>query len=143
MSPAQAALNSTPVHVVYSDGREEDLVLRQLSTRELYKFIDAVATDDVPRIVAFCMNQPIEWIDTLKIESYTKLAALAVEQNFPRAMVIIQGDPIAATKCARLLVQLDAARPQLKSLLDSLPAPVSSESAPVTSSESSTSPATA
>lgn len=142
MSPTSLALNSTPVDVTYLDGSTETISLRQLTCRQLYEFLDALEHDDTVRIVALCVARPLEWIDTLKPKSYSALAKLAIEQNFPAAMEIMQGDPVASIKLAPLLHRLDAAAKLLpSSSLEPSPAPVSSASPEATGSESSTSPA--
>lgn len=144
LTPIQAALNATPVKVLYRDGREEEITLRQLEITDLYKYIDGLASDDVPKIVALCCGKDAAWINSLTVRSYAALSRMAVEQNFPLAMEIIQSDPIAAAKCSKLLAQLDeAAEILLKSSASSLLGRASSASAEGTSTGSSDSPAAA
>jgi hypothetical protein len=109
VTPTQAALNATPATVLYQDGREEEISVAQLPIIDLYKFIDGIALDDVPKVVALCCGRDLAWVNTLTPKSYGKLSKLTIEQNFPPAMEIIQSDPIAAAKCSKLLALLDEA----------------------------------
>jgi len=137
----QAILNSTPVPVEYKKGGTEEISIRQLEITEIYKYIDAIALDETPRIVAYCAGKPIDWVNTLKGASYAKLAKLVHEQNFPLAMEIIQSDPIASARFGKVLAQLnDAAQALLKSSTVSSSAPASPESAAEIRTASSASP---
>jgi hypothetical protein len=142
MTSTQAMLNETKVTAVYEDGRTEELVMRQLKLRALYKYIDHLSLDDVPAIVALCCDRPAEWVDTLTVDSFTELSRIATEQNFTKAMRIVESDPVAFAKCGKLLAKLTEAIKHLPSVsTGSSPAPSSSASAAENPSASSISPA--
>lgn len=130
-------INATPVTVNYRDGRTEALDLRELSIRELYRWIEHHAARDTPALVALCARQKPEWVDTLTDESFAELARRSFDLNFPRATALALKDPTVA---ALITAQLH----QLASLADGLPlsakspAPAASASAAVTGSASST-----
>ena len=139
LTSTQTVLNEMPVLVVYEDGSSEEITVRQLKLRALYKYIDALAADEVPKIVALCCDRPPDWVDTLSVKSYSALSKIIVEQNFIRAMEIVQSDPIASAKCSKLLVMLSAAEGDLLKIYQSSSVgPASTESAVETSSGSST-----
>ncbi len=144
LTPEQEITGVTPVTLVFKTGRKERHQFRQLELVEIYKYIDAIALDETPRIVALCLGQPVDWINQLTPESYAELAKLVHAQNFTTAMVIVGSDPVAAARFGKVLAQLQtSAQALLSSSQDSSPAPAPSASAEGTSTESSTSPSPA
>lgn len=145
-TPAAIALNSTPFRAKFEDGHEEDIQIKHLTNREVYKYIKAVQLDDMPSVVAFCCGKPVEWIDTLDIGSYAEIAGIVAEQNFHRAMVIASRDPVAGAAMLKASATLDEvmamATPMILQSISpgQSPAPASLESAAATGSESLTSP---
>lgn len=116
-------VNAVPVEVTHLDGSKETVELRQLSIRQLYRFIELATQDATPEIVALCVGQPSPWIDTLSDESYTDLAQQCHEQNFPRAMRLSAKDPLIAIRVAPLAVRFQQAQAMLPQLGTASPAP--------------------
>lgn len=99
--------NQNRVEIEYIDGSKTKISLKsQLTIRELYTFIKHIGGNDTPSLVALCAGQPIEWIDKLKLTSYTKLSSECVRLNFRDAMEIVQNDPIAAAQMGDFLTNL-------------------------------------
>lgn len=141
-SNAQSVVNGTNVPVTFHGGRSGIVVLKRLSIRKLYHFVEYVTTDKSPELVALCAEQPIEWIDLLTEESYAELLTVCIKANFTRAMKIAQSDPVMAIKILPLLQGMEklsklvsatsaAGGPNTKT---SSPEPVPAESAAETGS---------
>lgn len=140
---AQIALNATPVTVTYeATGQTEEIQIKQLTNRELYKYIKAIKDDDMVSVAAFCAGKPLEWIDTITVESYAAIIGIVRDQNFQKAMAIAAADPVAGVVLLRVATAMgEIASVSLPpELLAQLHAPASSESKAEAGSESSTSP---
>jgi hypothetical protein len=150
-------INGRRIEVAYRNGQKETIEFKELSIRQLYRFIDAVERDQTPELVALCAGKPIEWIDALTLASFGKLAKYCIAENFPKAMELSGSDSIANSKMFPLLHKISLAlaglTPEEKAELakelkkegaiagasnNSSPAPASSESRAEPGSASST-----
>lgn len=130
-------INSHPVTVAYRDGRTETLALRELSIRELYRWIEHHAARDTPALVALCAGQKPDWVDTLSDDSFGDLARRSFDLNFHRATALALKDPTVAALLSSALLQIAQLADGLPLSVKS-PAPAASDSAAATGSESST-----
>lgn len=132
--------NITPVAVTFRSGSSTTIELKELSLRQLYKFIAHAAADETPQLVALCAGKSLEWVDTLTDESYGALAAAAFNLSFLRAVGLMKSDPTVSAKLTPLLLTLgrNAELIAISGLYgkSSSPAPVTTESAVETPSAS-------
>ncbi len=140
-------VNAKKFDAVLENGGTDIVFLKQLTIRQLYKFVEFVTTDQTPQLVALCAERDLEWVDTLTLESYGALAAECMKLNFLRATALAEKDTLVAMKLAPLNMKVLAALKQAmesgaitKSSLDEL---VRSASAGATGSAPSTAPRTA
>ena len=122
------------------NGTRSDLVLRQLSIRQLYQFCRDFSEERGPELVALCLGKDMEWVDTLTPESYAELYTRAFNENFPKAAKILQSDPSLAAKVGPAIVRLQntVTAIQTASSYATSPAPAPSASAEANGSVSST-----
>jgi hypothetical protein len=134
---AHTLVNEQPVVITYRDGRAESITLGELTIRQLYRWIEFFAKNDVPALVALCAGKPLEWVDTLTDESFGDLSKIAFERNFPRATALASKDVTVAALIRPSLLQIASLSPDPAGPSSSAksPAPAASASAPVIGSE--------
>jgi hypothetical protein len=139
-------VNGQNVIVKFADGRDGLIVLKKLSIRQIYQFVECMTKDKTPELVALCIDQDVEFIDTLSDESFAELAKAAIAANFPRAMKLAQSDQVIAAKIFPVLQQLATIGQSLQRfqkdvgeiMKNSSPVPALAASATATGSGSST-----
>ena len=149
--PAPSLINGQNVPVKFVDGSIGLVVLKRLTIRQLYAFVDAAHRDQTPELVAVCADQNDEWVDRLSVESFAELAEKCILQNFPQAMIVAQRDPVIAAKIMPILAKLQKLALSVSELLPAngratnalLPAPAPLASAAATGSVALISPPTA
>ena len=80
------------VEVTLADGSTKETVeLRRLSPRQLYQLFELLNGGKTSAdAIALCTGKPIEWTDTLSDESFGELAKRVHEENFQRAVLIVE-----------------------------------------------------
>ena len=141
-------VNGVSVDVKFNDGSVGLVMVKELSIRQLYQFVEMSAKDQTPELVALCIGQAIEFVDRLSIDSFGVLAEEAIKANFPLAMRLAEKDPSIAAKLYPIISKLAALVKSVTGLrqvvgeagklLSQEPAP--SASVPATGSASSTTP---
>lgn len=86
------------ITVKYQNGQSESITTPPLSNSELYQFVDLLVTGKTPEIIGLCARRNLAWVNSLTLECFADLAAAFVKENFSKAMVIMNKDPIAAMK---------------------------------------------
>ena len=143
------------VRITYANGLSEAVLVRELSIRELYSFVEALTSNATWKLVVLATEvdgkpaTPV-WIDSLDVESYSRLCQEAIAANFTRAVALAQGDPMVATAIApiiqktiatqNLIESMETPKTETASPTGSAPSPepVSSASVVATTSGSST-----
>lgn len=129
-TPTSTITNEHPVVITYRDGRTETLKLGELSIRNLYRWIEHFAKNDVPALVALCAGKPVEWVDSLTDDSFGDLSKLAFELNFPRATALSSKDVTVAALLKPSLLQIASLADHAGPLSNAKsPAPAASDSA--------------
>jgi len=142
----QNLVNNSPIEVTLVDGKQGIVMMRRLSIRQLYSFVEFLTTDKTPELVAMACAQEIQWIDTLSDESFAMLAKMAIEANFQRAVNLAKEDQTTAAKLFPVLQKMAQVFEGMQGLQSTLgvilknssPAPVPAESAAATGNGSST-----
>ena len=91
-------LNALPIAITYRDGKTETIELRELTIRQLYKFIEFFGDNNSPALAALCAGREDNWSDTLSDSSYAAVVKEAIRLNFPRAETIMAGDVTVAAR---------------------------------------------
>ena len=86
--------------IIYANGQQESLALKELSITELYQFIDLTVAGKTPEIIALSASRNLDWVNSLSLDTFAELAALCFKANFPKAVRIADKDPIAGLKLA-------------------------------------------
>lgn len=127
-------VNATPVAVAFRDNRpSETLTLKQLSIRDLYRWIELFAARNTPALVALALGQPVEFVDQLTDESFGAIAQESFRINFPRATALSLKDVTVAALISPHLLAIANLSDGQPSPAKS-PAPAASESAVATGS---------
>lgn len=129
------------VRITYANGQSEPVDVRELSIRELYSFVEALTSNSTWKLVVLATEvggRPVSaaWIDSLAVESYSRLCQEAIAANFTRAVALAQGDPMIATAIAPIIQKTIATQ----SLIESMEAPKAEPTSP-NGSEPSPAPA--
>lgn len=133
-------LNATPIAVTYRDGKTETVELRELTIRQLYKFIEHFSESNSPALAALSVGRDANWPDLLSDDSYGAVVKEAIRLNFPRAAKLISADITVAARLSPAINRLVIAEDLLAGgpSKPTSPAPVASVSPEATGSESST-----
>jgi hypothetical protein len=139
ISVPQTILGSEPVTVRRVDGTELSVRLRQLTIRQLYTFCQHLTEEKSVEMVAACTGLTPEQVDELDLESFGVLQARVMAENFPKAVSLMQRDPLLAAKLVPVFVRLQTvAQSAMKLSSEPSPAPAPSVSAEATGNGSST-----
>jgi hypothetical protein len=120
-----------------ADGKtppDEKLVVVTFTPRQIYHYIEKLGERDMPGAVALNLGKPVEWIDTLTMQSYTALVDAVRTLNFHLAVALMKVCPIATARLLPVLNDMIAARG--KGGDEKSPEPNSTESAVETPSAS-------
>lgn len=137
-----AGEQSSPVEVVYRDGRKEKIVLVDLTYRQLHRWAAFAQEDKPAELIEISAGKPEGWSDLLTIESAAALQEAALRVNFPKALKIAGKDTLLAARLQHVFgVMIQALTPpeSFDSLSATLPAPSPSASAEASGSDASTS----
>ena len=144
-TPAQLpspAIAPFPMTITMSDGSTERIVIKPLSITKLYKWLYLAKEQNEPSMVALVCDKPVDWIDTLEIETYAKIAKKCHEIVFPQAIRLAKGAPEAAALIAPVIQKNELGLKVIAILSTGYgslsPKPQPSESAAATSSASPT-----
>jgi hypothetical protein len=131
-----------PYSVTLPDGSVDRFAIKPLPITKLYQWLYLAKDQSEPAMVALVCDRDIAWVDSLSIETFSKLAGKCHEVVFPQAVRLAKQAPAAAALLAPVMSKVELALKVIAILSigsgDSLPKPPASESVPETPSASQT-----
>ena len=112
----QGILGSEPVKCRRADGTEFTVWLRHLTIRQLYQFCRDLTDERSVEMVAACTGLTLDQVDQLDLESFGLLQSRIMAENFPRAISLMQRDPLLAAKLIPIFVRLQSVAAQATGL---------------------------
>lgn len=136
------AIAPFPYSVTLPDGTVERFIIKPLPITQLYQWLYLAKDQSEPAMVALAVNRSLDWVDSLDVDVYARLAGKCSELLFPQAARLAKHAPAAASLLAQVM-RWQAVGMQAIAILSTgsgelSPKPPGSESAPETVSESPT-----
>lgn len=92
-----------PYSVTLADGSIDKFTIKALTISQLYQWLYLARDQGEPAMVALCTGKDAAWVDSLDVDSFAKLAGKCSELNFPQALRLAKGAPVAAALIAPLI----------------------------------------
>jgi hypothetical protein len=89
--------------VTLPDGTVDRFIIKPLTITKLYQWLYLAKDQSEPAMVALVCDRDLAWVDSLDIDTFSKVANKCHEIVFPQAIRLAKGAPAAAALLAPVM----------------------------------------